>query len=319
MSAATSTRPAHTATLTPLRPVVTTSGLTHDYGTVVALRDLTVEVPPGITGLVGANGAGKTTLFRILLGLIHPTSGSVDVLGTQVERDPLSVRSRVGYMPEGECLANEQTAADFVAYTAELAGLPSGEARRRASESLFLVGLEEERFRYLGDFSTGMRQRVKLAQAIVHDPALVLLDEPASGLDPDGRDQMLDLITRLGEFGINVIVSSHVLTDIERTCDWVVMLDAGSLVRSGPLEAGGNLATVTVEVLEKADTVATSLIERGFEVTASGPRLIVTGPEGDTERAIVYEVARTDAGLVRLIRGAASLEAEFLIRKTATP
>lgn len=294
--------------------VVTTSGLTHDYGPVVALRDLTVDIPPGITGLVGANGAGKTTLFRVLLGLIHPTAGTVEVLGTDVQSDPLSVRSRVGYMPEGECLANEQTAADFVAYTAQLAGLPSGESRRRSSEALFLVGLEEERFRYLGDFSTGMRQRVKLAQAIVHDPTLVLLDEPASGLDPDGRDQMLDLITRLGEFGINVIVSSHVLTDIERTCDWVVMLDAGSLVRSGPLEAGGNLGTVSVEVMERADAVAAALVERGFEVTTTGSRLIVTGPDEDTETAIVAEVARVDAGLIRMIRGAASLEAEFLTR-----
>lgn len=295
-------------------PVVTTRGLTHDYGPVVALQGLDVEIPPGITGLVGANGAGKTTLFRILLGLIHPTAGSVSVLGADSQHDPLTVRSRVGYMPEGECLPADQTAADFVAYTAELAGLPTGEARRRSSETLFLVGLEEERFRYLGDFSTGMRQRVKLAQAIVHDPALVLLDEPASGLDPDGRDQMLDLILRLGAFGINVIVSSHVLTDIERTCDWVVMLDAGVLVRSGPIGSGGDLLTVTVEVLDRAEAVAARLTERGYEVSVVGPRLLISGEDGLTERAIVEEVAGEDAGLVRLVRGATSLEQEFLIR-----
>jgi len=220
----------------------------------------------------------------------------------------------VGYMPEGECLPDDQTAADFVAYAAELAGIPPGEAKRRSSETLFLVGLEEERFRYLGDFSTGMRQRVKLAQAIVHDPALVLLDEPASGLDPDGRDQMLDLIGRLGSFGISVIVSSHVLTDIERTCDWVVMLDAGALVRSGPLEAGGDLRTVTVEVLDNADTVADALRRRGFDVTLVGHRFVVTGDDGATEAAIVEEVARADAGLLRMVRGASSLEEEFLAR-----
>ncbi len=297
-----------------VQPVVTARGLTHDYGPVVALRDVEVEIPPGVTGLVGANGAGKTTFFRILLGLIHPTAGEVTVLGADVGREAGRVRGMVGYMPEGECLPDDQTAADFVAYAAELAGIPPGEAKRRSSETLFLVGLEEERFRYLGDFSTGMRQRVKLAQAIVHDPALVLLDEPASGLDPDGRDQMLDLIGRLGSFGISVIVSSHVLTDIERTCDWVVMLDAGALVRSGPLEAGGDLRTVTVEVLDNADTVADALRRRGFDVTLVGHRFVVTGDDGATEAAIVEEVARADAGLLRMVRGASSLEEEFLAR-----
>lgn len=298
--------------------VVTTRSLTHDYGPVVALRDVEVDIPPGITGLVGANGAGKTTLFRILLGLLHPTEGTAQVLGTDVASDPLGVRSKVGYMPEGECLPNEQTAADFVAYAAELGGLPTGEARRRSSETLFLVGLEEERFRYLGDFSTGMRQRVKLAQAIVHDPSLVLLDEPASGLDPDGRDQMLDLIQRLGDFGINVIVSSHVLTDIERTCDWVVMLDAGALVRSGPLESGGDLQTVTVEVLGDAPSLAEALERRGFDTTTSGNRLLVSGADGVAEEAIVAEAARLQTGLVRMIRGSTSLEQEFLSRSAVT-
>lgn len=292
--------------------IVSTNALTHDYGPVVALRDLDVEVPPGVTGLVGANGAGKTTLFRILLGLIHPTSGTATVLGTDTQDDPLAVRSRVGYMPESRCLPDEQTAADFVAYAAELAGLPAGEARRRASETLFLVGLAEERFRFLGDFSTGMRQRVKLAQAIVHDPALVLLDEPASGLDPEGREQMLGLIRRLGEFEINVMVSSHVLTDIERTCTWVVLLDGGNLVRSGPLESGGDLRMVTVEVLQHADVVGEALDRRGLDVAVDGLRLVVEGDGQELEEAIVTEVATAGAGLVRMIRGAMSLEDEFL-------
>lgn len=298
-----------------MQPVVTATGLTHDYGPVVALRDLELEIPPGVTGLVGANGAGKTTFFRILLGLLHPTAGTATVLGTDTGADPLQVRARVGYMPEGDCLPDEQTAADFVAYTAELAGLPGGEARRRSSETLFLVGLQEERFRYLGDFSTGMRQRVKLAQAIVHDPTLVLLDEPASGLDPQGREQMLALIRRLDDFGINVIVSSHVLTDIERTCRWVVLLDGGVLVRSGPLESGGDLRTVTVEVLDHADTVSAALSARGFRVDAEGTRLLIAG-DGPLEEAIVAEVAQAEAGLIRMIRGAASLEDEFLARSS---
>jgi ABC-2 type transport system ATP-binding protein len=300
-------------------PVVTTTSLTHDYGTVVALRDLDLTIPPGVTGLVGANGAGKTTLFRILLGLIRPTAGHATVLGVDTQADPLAVRGRVGYMPEGNCLPEEQTAADFVAYAAELAGIPSGEARRRSSETLYLVGLEEERFRYLGDFSTGMRQRVKLAQAIVHDPALVLLDEPASGLDPEGREQMLDLIRRLDEFGINVMVSSHVLTDIERTSRWVVLLDGGTLVRSGPLESGGDLHAVTVEVLERADTVGAVLRDRGYEVTQDGTRLLVGSDQEGMETAIVEAVAAADAGLVRMVRGATSLEDEFLARSAREP
>jgi ABC-2 type transport system ATP-binding protein len=295
--------------------VLEVSDLTHDYGEVVALRNLTLQVPEGVTGLVGANGAGKTTLLRLMLGLLHPTSGSMQVLGHDPQREPLAVRTVIGYMPEGDCLPKDQTAADFVSYTAQLAGIPPREARRRASETLFLVGLEEERFRFLGDFSTGMQQRVKLAQAIVHDPNLLLLDEPASGLDPEGRTQMLELIRRLADFKVNVILSSHVLTDIEQTCDWVVMLDAGDLLRSGPLEGFEKLGTVIVEVLDHADLVASSLRARGFEATVEGQRLVV-GPGDETlEDAIVAETATANAGLVRMIRGSASLEDLFLARE----
>ena len=294
--------------------VVSTSQLTHDYGEVVALSGLDLEIPAGITGLVGANGAGKTTFLRILLGLLHPTNGKVSVLGSDPQASPLDVRGKVGYMPEGNCLPADQTAADFVAYAAELAGLPSGEARRRSSETLFLVGLEEERFRYLSDFSTGMRQRVKLAQSIVGDPSLVLLDEPASGLDPEGREQMLGLISRLGDFGVNVIVSSHVLTDIERTCDWVVLLDGGTLVRSGPLNSGGNLATVTVEVLDRSEELASWMDQRGIPHRVLGRTLVVGPGDEALESTIIDGVAQVGAGLVRLVRGAASLEDEFLSR-----
>ncbi|MCH7581172.1 MAG: ABC transporter ATP-binding protein [Acidobacteria bacterium] len=292
--------------------ILEVSDLTHDYGDVVALEDLSLQVPPGITGLVGANGAGKTTMLRLMLGLLHPTSGSMRVLGHDPQTEPLAVRARVGYMPEVDCLPKDQTAADFVSYAAQLAGIPTREAKRRSSETLFLVGLEEERFRFLGDFSTGMQQRVKLAQAIVHDPDLLLLDEPAAGLDPEGRVQMLQLIRRLGEFDINVIMSSHVLTDIEETCDWVVMLDGGNLLRSGPLEGFEKLGTVLVEVLDEAEAVAARLRARGFDTTVEGHRFVVGPGDATLEQAIVEEAAALGSGLVRMVRGSASLEDLFL-------
>ena len=292
--------------------VVVVDGLTHRYGDVVALANLDLEIPTGIVGLVGANGAGKTTLLRLMLGLLHPAAGGMNVLGADPQSDPLAVRSRIGYMPEVDCLPKDQTAADFVAFTAQLAGIPPREAKRRSSETLFLVGLEEERFRFLGDFSTGMQQRVKLAQAIVHDPDLLLLDEPASGLDPEGRQQMLDLIRRLGAFDINVIVSSHVLTDIEQTCEWVVVLDAGNLLRSGPLGGFDRLGTVQVEVTERAQQVAEALIADGVAAHVDGVRLSV-GPGSDAlEGSIIRAVAGVGAGLVRMSRGSASLEDLFL-------
>lgn len=292
--------------------ILEVDGLTHDYGDVVALKDLTLTVPPGITGLVGANGAGKTTMLRLMLGLLHPATGSMSVLGADPQLDPLAVRARIGYMPEVECLPKDQTAADFVSYAAQLAGIPTAEAKRRSSETLFLVGLEEERFRYLGDFSTGMQQRVKLAQAIVHDPDLLLLDEPASGLDPEGRVQMLQLIKRLGDFDISVIISSHVLTDIEETCDWVVMLDAGDLLRSGPLEGFEQGGTVLVEVLERAEEFAARLLASGIDATVDGARIMVGPGDDRLEQAIVETANGTGSGLVRMTRGSSSLEDLFL-------
>ncbi len=292
--------------------IIEVEGLTHRYGEVVALDDLTVTIPPGVTGLVGANGAGKTTLLRLMLGLLHPEQGAIRVLGHDPQMEPLEVRAHIGYMPESECLPKDQTAADFVSYAAQLAGIPPREARRRASEVLYLVGLEEERFRYLGDFSTGMRQRVKLAQAIVHDPDLLLLDEPASGLDPDGRSRMLALIRRLSSFDMSVIVSSHILSDIEQTCDRVVMLDAGRLLRAGALDTIESTGSVFVELLDGVEEVAELLRSRGLEVDVAGSRLVV-GPEGEGIcEAIVEAAAEAGAGVLRLERSSSSLEDLFV-------
>jgi ABC-2 type transport system ATP-binding protein len=282
------------------------------YGSIVALHGVDFDLPPGRIGLVGANGAGKTTLIKILLGILRPTLGSAGVLGFDATKDMLDVRSRIGYMPEGDCLPLDISAAEFVAYAAGLAGLPRNAARQRASDVLTLVGLEEERFRPLEGYSTGMKQRTKLAQAIVHDPELVFLDEPTAGLDPQGREEMLELISRLGGFGINVLVSSHVLGDIERTCDWVLMLDGGRVLRSGPLSHLVDAETVAVEVIGDAHAVAQHLIAAGATVDETGQRLLVSTSADDAFRLVRDALADTGSGMRSLGPKATTLEDVFL-------
>ncbi len=292
--------------------VLATTGLTFAYGDVLALDGIDLDVPAGRIGLVGANGAGKTTLLKLMLGILDPQAGGVRVLEHDVGQDPLAVRSRVGYMPEAATLPPDQTAADFVGYSAELAGLPPKASRQRASDVLALVGLQEERFRPIGGFSTGMTQRTKLAQALVHDPDLVLLDEPTAGLDPEGRDEMLDLIERLGGFGIDVVVSSHVLGDIERTCDWVVMLDGGKVLRSGPLAGLEATGTVLLEVLDSPAVLVAALERRGAAVEHEGTRMQVRVEDGDPFTVVRDALAETGAGLRRLSSGTTTLEDVFL-------
>jgi ABC-2 type transport system ATP-binding protein len=244
--------------------------LTKRYPSVTALDDLTIELPRGRIGLVGANGAGKTTMFRLLLGLAHPTQGRVEVCGIDVARDPIAVRARLGYMPEHDCLPLDQTAADVVSTFGELSGLPARAARQRTSDILDLVGLDEARFRPIAGFSTGMRQRTKLAQALVGDPELVLLDEPTAGLDPLGREDMLALVARLGSFGVSVLMATHLLDDVQQVCDHVVMIDSGRLVVSGAtnslLERTG---TVTVDVGHRSAELVAGLTRAGLPATTA--------------------------------------------------
>lgn len=212
---------------------MTLSRVTKQYAATVALHEVDLSFTEGITGLLGENGAGKSTTIKILLGLVPPTSGSVRVLGEDVTRNPL-VRSRLGYMPEHDCLPLEAPAAEFLCHMAEVSGLPASRARMRAADTLRHVGLFEARHRPMGAYSTGMKQRVKLAQALVHDPDIVLLDEPAAGLDPAGRDDMLDLVRKTyREFGITVVFSSHLMSDVERTCDRITVLQGGRVAKSG--------------------------------------------------------------------------------------
>jgi ABC-2 type transport system ATP-binding protein len=247
--------------------VIEARNLTKRFGAAVtALDDLTVAVQPGITGLIGANGAGKSTLIKILLGLLEPTSGHAAVLGHDCVSDGFAIRTLTGYMPEHDCLAPDVTATELVTHLGRMSGLPTTAARERAADSLRHVGLYEERYRQIGTYSTGMKQRVKLAQALVGDPRLLLLDEPTNGLDPAGRTAMLDLIARIGsEFGISILVASHLLGEIEQICDHLVAIDAGRLLRADSISSITQAtAVLLVEVDEETEVLLAALAERGL-------------------------------------------------------
>lgn len=299
--------------MSAVEPLLRLDGLTKRYGAVTALDDLTVEVPRGLIGLVGANGAGKTTTFRLLLGLAHPTEGRVRVCGIDVAEDPIGVRAILGYMPEHDCLPLDQTAADVVSTFGELSGLPARAARQRASDILDLVGLDEARFRPIGGFSTGMRQRTKLAQALVGDPALVLLDEPTAGLDPLGREEMLALVARLGSFGISVLMATHLLDDVQQVCDHVVMIDGGRLVLSGATESLlDRTGTVTVDVGVRGPDLVVALAAVGLAAVVADGVVEVT-IDGDDHMDVVRDaIARLELPLYRLSTRLTSLDEVFL-------
>jgi len=305
-----------------------TRSLAKQYdGGVRALDDLSVtidsaavsgrETPGGVVGLVGANGAGKSTFLKIVLGLMPPTSGSIQVLGLDPTVDGELVRARVGYMPEYDCLPPDISASELVTHFGRISGLPKATARERASETLRHVGLYEERYRQIGGYSTGMKQRVKLAQALVHDPDLLLLDEPTNGLDPAGRDAMLDLVRRIGtEFGITVVICSHLLGEIERICDYLVALDGGRLLRADRVDtmtAGQD--ELVIEVDEPADSDPTdaegragdgadALVEllrsRGLDAARDGRSVVVPLHDPSTYDLILDAVADLQLALHRL-------------------
>jgi ABC-2 type transport system ATP-binding protein len=289
-----------------VEPVVQTQGLTKDYGPVLALDSLDLEIGPGITGLVGANGAGKSTLLKILLGLVPATGGRAQVLGHDIAADGPAIRAAVGYLPEHDCLPPDVSASDFVVHMAMMSGLPRVAARERAAEVLRHVGLAEERYRPMGGYSTGMKQKAKLAQALAHDPRLVLLDEPTNGLDPAAREEMLGLVQRIGrDFGIAVIVTSHLLGELERVSDHVVVLDGGRLLRASRtdefLDATGVLL---VEVFgdDAQARMADALSRAGVMSTPRGAMLTVDATAGHRD---VHDLIRDTAGdlglgLVRL-------------------
>jgi ABC-2 type transport system ATP-binding protein len=270
----------------PAQAVIETRALTKIYPgkrPVTALDGLTVGVAPGVTGLVGANGAGKSTLIKILLGLIQPTKGQATVFGQDSQTEGEKVRRLIGYMPEHDCLPPDVTATELVTHLGRMSGLPPTVAKERAAESLRHVGLHEERYRLIGTYSTGMKQRVKLAQALVGDPRLLLLDEPTNGLDPAGRNAMLELIEKIGqEFGISIVVASHLLGEIERICDHLVAIDAGHLLRADTITSFTQTSEVlAVEVDEGMEQLARELAKHGLKSTAQQRTLLVPIQSGD--------------------------------------
>jgi ABC-2 type transport system ATP-binding protein len=260
--------------------LISATNLTKKYKDVTALDDVSFDISDGITGILGENGAGKSTAIKIFLGLVPPTSGKATVLGQDVSQN-VNARSRVGYMPEHDCLPTLVSASEFLTHMAELSGLPPQAARTRAADTLRHTGLFEERYRAIGGYSTGMKQRVKLAQALVHDPAFVFLDEPTAGLDPVGREEMLDLVRKTHrDFGISVLFSSHLMSDVERTCDRIIVLHGGHLAESGEVEQFiRETETVFIEVDTNREELVRSLERRGVVVSPEGSGLTVKGNE----------------------------------------
>ena len=266
--------------------VVTLDRVTVTYGKNQALRDVTADFAAGAVGLLGPNGAGKSTMLKALLGFIKPEQGVMQVLGLDVAAKPHEIRARLGYMPETDAHIPGMNAVSFVAYCGQLAGLPPVDSMQRAHEVLYYVGLGEARYRNLETYSTGMKQRIKLAQALVHDPDLLFLDEPTNGMDPKGRDEMLALIRDLAHNKrVNLILSSHLLPDVEHTCDHVVVLDKGRVAAQGPIAALKGPAGRVFELRIKGDLPAfiEVLHGQGLEAHATDEdvmRVFVPGQEG---------------------------------------
>ena len=303
--------------------VVRARGVVKRWGRTTALAGVDAEIGPGVTGLLGANGAGKTTFLGLVLGLHRQDEGRLEVLGLDPTISGPAVRARLGYAPEHDALPGDVRAHDLVRHVAEIHGLPRKEAVGRASDALWHVGLGEERFRAVGTMSTGQKQRVKLAAALAHDPAMLLLDEPTNGLDPMQRDAMLELIRRIGtEFGISVVLSSHLLEEVERVCDGIVILSGGAVVTSGRLDdlraASGGTGAFVVEPDGHLELLAERLRARQLEVEVSGVRLTVIGDDLVVADAVRDTCAELGIGIRRMQRRTATLEDVFLAAGTTT-
>ncbi len=297
--------------------VVTLEQVTVKYRAHEALREVTAAFPTGAVGLLGPNGAGKSTLIKTLLGFMVPSRGRVHVLDCDVAASPLDVRRRVGYMPENDAHIPGMNAVTFVAYCAELAGLPHADAIQRAHEMLFYVGLGEARYRNVDTYSTGMKQRIKLAQALAHDPDLLLLDEPTNGMDPKGRDEMLALVRDLARHkGVNVIVSSHLLPDVEVTCEHVVVIDKGRVAAAGPIaslkQPRGQLFELRVKASAGLEWFIDRLRAAGIECHSTDDDLLRVFVPGESGARDLFAIAAAERVQVRHLRpSVATLEDVF--------
>lgn len=285
------------------------------YGKIRALHDLTVQAPMGAIGLLGPNGAGKTTMIRTLLGLITVNNGSGKVLGLDIKRDPLTIRQKVGFVPEDECLFPGTAGIEFVSYAGELGGMASSDAMQRAHEVLDYVGLGEARYRATDSYSTGMKQRLKLGAALVHDPKLLIMDEPTNGMDPPGRDDLIELARDLcRNKGISLLYSSHLLPDVEAVCDYVIVMGRGKVLTQGAIADLKMIHQQAFEVRVKVEQerFKSRLVELGCETRTNDDHLIVTLPENRDER-MLWELANQESFQIRHLRPRRStLEDVFL-------
>lgn len=298
--------------------VASIQNLVVQYGSFVALNNFSVEVPEGCTGLLGPNGAGKTTLLKTILGFVTPASGSATVLGFDIQTQGREIRQRIGLMPEQDCHIPGMSAVQFVAYAGELAGMPKEQALRRAHEVLEYCGLGEARYRNVETYSTGMKQRIKLAQAIVHGPKLLLLDEPTNGLDPTGREEMLDLVRSVSHGkGLNVVISSHLLPDIERVADQVIVVMKGQLRVQGMIKDLKKIegTPMDVELVEHSDIFEQAIRSRGatFEqLTHSRYRVSTSKTPVETGKLVLAAAREAGVQVRGLIEAERSLEDAFL-------
>jgi ABC-2 type transport system ATP-binding protein len=299
---------------------VTLDKVSVTYGKNAALRDVSAVFPKGAVGLLGPNGAGKSTMLKALLGFVAPQNGRLEVLGLNVAQRPLEVRARLGYMPENDGHIPGMNAVTFVAYCGQLAGLPKTDAMQRAHEVLYYVGLGEARYRNVEEYSTGMKQRIKLAQALVHDPDLLFLDEPTNGMDPKGRDEMLDLVRDLAHNkGVDLILSSHLLPDVEYTCDHVVVIDKGQIAASGSIDQLKGPAGRVFEVRVKGESApfVAALVAAGMECHETDEdvmRVFVPGPlgsPGEDQQRICAEALRSGTQVRHLRASVPTLEDVF--------
>ena len=293
------------ATASGSSPVVELRGVSVTYGRQAALRDVSAVFPGGAVGLLGPNGAGKSTMLKALLGFVVPSAGTMRVLGLDVATSALDIRARLGYMPETDAHIPGMSAVAFVAYCGQLAGLPAADAMQRAHEVLYYVGLGEARYRNVETYSTGMKQRIKLAQALVHDPDLLFLDEPTNGMDPKGRDEMLALIRDLARNkGVNLIVSSHLLPDIEFTCDHVVVMDKGAVATQGGLDAvrGPQGRVFELRVKEGGDQMAALLAAAGYDCHDTDEDVMRVFVPGEVGPEAIFRLAASHGLQVRHLR-----------------